>query len=133
MNQHNFFSRLRTLGCLCGLILASACGCSLFATNSDDGDFATYAELVFRRQNQLDTRLMMQGDEEQLPDSKSLEAAENTMHQSCRLLNEYAARESGGEDIDLALKLSVKNSIDQCAHSIDQLDALLNSSGFTKK
>ena len=100
--------------------------CSTLPPNAQQYDsFADYAETVFRRENDLISRIMMMTDGDTLPDSDSLEDAEQSMNDACYLLNEYAERESNGDSMGLFFKHKVRASIENCDRKIQTLEALV--------
>ncbi len=100
-------------------------GCASVPAGSQQDNFSAYAEDVFRRQNQLISRLMMLSDSENPIEDEQFEQTEQAMHESCELLNEYAEREISGESISLRFKMQVQDSIQACDHSVQRLEALV--------
>lgn len=91
-------------------------------------DFRTYAEEVFRRQNQISSEILMLTDEDVVnPDlyAKLLQAEQNLQDQ-CQLLNEYAIRERDGVEIPLLFQQEVQSSVDDCELAMQKADVLLN-------
>jgi hypothetical protein len=87
--------------------------------------FSSYAESVFRHQNEVTSRLMMLSDADALPDNAEFEGAENAMIEACHALNDYAERESSGESLSLGFKTKVQESVPACDTSIQHLEKLL--------
>ncbi|MBD9361287.1 hypothetical protein [Methylomonas fluvii] len=108
------------------LMVGGAIGCASVPANSQHDSFADYAESVFRHQSTVLSRLMMLSEAEQLPDNEAFENAEQTMHDACQLLNEYAERESDGEHMGLRFKAKVQASIEGCDASIQKMEALMS-------
>lgn len=100
-------------------------GCAAVPPHSAHSSFASYAESVFRRQNELSSRLMMLSEADELPDSEVFERAEEAMSDACYLLNEYAERENSGESMSWRFEAKVQSSIEGCDASIQQMEALL--------
>jgi len=102
-------------------------GCAtLPATPAGFSSFSSYAETVFRHQNEVSSRLMMLNDTDQLPDDENFERAEEVMTDACQLLNEYAEREKSKESMGWRFKRKVQKSVAGCDASIQQMEALLN-------
>lgn len=116
-------SRLKFLPLLV-LLVGGPMGCAILPPNNGHDSFADYAESVFRHQNELNSRLMMLSEAEQLPDDDAFEAAEEAMHDACHLLNEYAERESSGESMGFWFKSKVQASINACNESIRRLESM---------
>lgn len=107
------------------ILLLSSTACStLPAAAQPYGNFSAYAEAVFRHHNELISRLMMlsDGDEE---DNDGLENAEQSMNDACRLLNEYAERESNGDSMGIFFKQKVRDSIENCDLKIQAVENML--------
>lgn len=122
-----FFSLQKRLCCLMlAALLSVAQGCAEFDTIRNRNDIAEYAEAVFRHQNQVTSRLMMSLDEALLDDIE-LRRAELAMHDACKLLNEYSAREMDGEPIGVLFKRRVRASIQGCDDSIRKVEAALDA------
>jgi hypothetical protein len=100
-------------------------GCATLPPHTVHKSFASYAESVFRHQNEVSSRLMMMNDAEQLPDNEVFENAEEAMSDACHLLNEYAERESNGESMSWRFEAKVQASIEGCDASIQKVEALL--------
>ena len=100
-------------------------GCATLPPHSTHKSFASYAESVFRHQNEVSSRLMMLSDADQLPDSEAFENAEESMADACHLLNEYAERESNGESMSWRFEAKVQASIEGCDASIQKMEELL--------
>ncbi|MDD1621543.1 MAG: hypothetical protein LUQ11_08670 [Methylococcaceae bacterium] len=104
-------------------------GCATLPPHSVHKSFASYAESVFRHQNEVSSRLMMLNDTDQLPDSEVFGDAEEAMSDACHLLNEYAERESNGESMSWRFEAKVQASIEGCDASIQKMEALLAGMG----
>jgi len=100
-------------------------GCAHVPPNSGQTSFSSYAEAVFRHQNELSSRLMMLNASDQLPDDEEFEHTEEVFTDACQLLNEYAERESSGESMSLSFKAKVLDSVDGCDAGIKLIEALL--------
>ncbi len=98
-------------------------GCASAPVNSGHDSFADYAESVFRRQNQLSSRLMMLNDAAD-EDNEAFDVADQEMRDACHLLNEYAEREISGESMGLRFKSKVQDSIEACDKSVQRMEAL---------
>ena len=114
---------------LLGLLVAS---CASLPAQTDQDNFADYEESIFRHQNQLNSRLMMLTDAELIPDDEQFDNAEETMHEACHLLNEYAEHESSGESMSWLFKSKVQASIENCATSITRMESLLTKAGLNQ-
>ncbi|WP_150048304.1 MULTISPECIES: hypothetical protein [Methylomonas] len=110
------------------LLTTVACSAVIPASGPFDS-FAAYAESVFRRQNELSSRLMMLSASNLLQDTEQLDDAEHAMNDACHLLTEYAERENAGESISLMFKRQVKDSIEVCDLQIHQLEQMLLTLG----
>ena len=97
-------------------------GCASAPVNSGHDSFADYAESVFRRQNQLSSRLMMLNDDAE--DEEVFDVADQEMRDACHLLNEYAEREISGESMGLRFKSKVQDSIEACDKSVQRMEVL---------
>ncbi len=97
-------------------------GCASAPVNSGHDSFADYAESVFRRQNQLTSRLMMLNDE--ADEDEVFEVADQAMRDACHLLNEYAEREMSGESMSWRFKSKVQDSIEACDKSVQRMEVL---------
>lgn len=106
-------------------VLVSAQGCAEINTIRNQDGIAEYAEAVFRHQNQVTNRIMMSMDEALLNDSE-VRQAELAMHDACKLLNEYSAREIDGKPIGVMFKRKVRASIKGCDDSIRKVEAALD-------
>ena len=111
------------------LILAA---CATVPPNALQTSFSGYAEAVFRHQNELGSRLMMLNDANQLPDDEEFDKTEQAMTDACHLLNEYAERETSGDNIGLRFKVKVQASVEGCDLSIKKMEALLTKVGLEK-
>ncbi|MDD4915278.1 MAG: hypothetical protein PHW13_09630 [Methylococcales bacterium] len=119
------FAHIRILAltsCL-GYILA---GCASVPANSGYSDFSSYAEAVFRHQNQVTSRLMMLNEADLIPDSGGYQDAEDSMTDACELLNEYAERQSSHENMGWRFKTRVQFSVEGCDASIKRMQELLD-------
>jgi len=115
------------------LVLASLLSLSACATlppNTGQSSFSGYAEAVFRHQNELGSRLMMLNDADQLPDDDEFDKTEQAMTDACHLLNEYAERESSGDNIGLRFKAKVQASVENCDLSVKKMETLLTRLGL---
>lgn len=100
-------------------------GCAEIDTIRNQDSVAEYAEAVFRHQNQVTSRIMMSMDDALLDDAE-LRQAELAMHDACKLLNEYTAREIDGAPIGVLFKRRVRASIKGCDDSIRKVEAALD-------
>lgn len=100
-------------------------GCASAPVNSGHDSFADYAESVFRRQNQLSSRLMMLNDDAE--EAEIFEVADQEMRDACHLLNEYAEREMSGESMGLRFKSKVQDSIEACDKSVQRMEVLFST------
>ncbi len=108
------------------IFLPVSTSCSTLPPNAQQYDsFADYAEAVFRRENDLISRIMMLNDIDTLADSERIQNAEQSMNDACYLLNEYAEKESNGDSTGLFFKHKVKASIENCDRKIQTLESLL--------
>lgn len=97
-------------------------GCASAPVNSGKDSFADYAESVFRRQNQLSSRLMMLNDDAE--ETEIFEVADQEMRDACHLLNEYAEREMSGESMSWRFKSKVQDSVGNCEKSVQRMEVL---------
>jgi hypothetical protein len=106
------------------IIIPDCCllGCASAPVNSGHDSFADYAESVFRRQNQLTSRLMMLNDD--ADEDEVFEVADQAMRDACHLLNEYAEREMSGETMSWRFKSKVQDSIEACDKSVQRMEVL---------
>ncbi len=102
-------------------------GCASAPVNSGHDSFADYAESVFRRQNQLSSRLMMLNDDAD-EDNDVFDVADQEMRDACHLLNEYAEREISGESMGWRFKSKVQDSIEGCDKSVQRMEVLFENS-----
>ncbi len=116
----------KTQSVLCLLTATSLLlsGCSVMEMITHEQALSSYAESVFRRQNEVTSQLMMLSDDE-LEEPEEVYQAEMNMHKACRLLNEYSQREMEGKPIGLLFKKRVRNSLEDCDESIQELEELL--------
>lgn len=123
MKNRYFYSTLKIV-LLAGTL--SACAHKP-PVNSGFDNFASYAESVFRHQNQLSSKLMMLSEADMLPDDEKFENAEESMSEACSLLNEYVEKERGGESMGLRFQQKVQDSVEICDLSIRRMEAMLNT------
>jgi hypothetical protein len=120
-----FFYRLKSL--LAASLLFSLLGaCASVPPHSGYSDFASYAEAVFRHQNQVSSRVIEMNESELIPDSEEYQDAEESMNEACELLNEYAERQGNHENTGWRFKSKVQSSVRGCDASITRLEELLN-------
>lgn len=101
--------------------------CSAFSHSTQhENSFAKYAESVFRRQNELTTRLIMMHEDYSLDGNEKLQHAEQEMNDACYPLNEYADNEMTGQSMGLFFKWQVQASIEKCERKIQKLESLLS-------
>jgi hypothetical protein len=117
--------------------LSLLAGCAGITTYSEDGrietrsqqDFETYAESVFRRQNEAGSELaMIYMDLDGDADANSIEtlsSAEDRMLDACRPLNDAALLQVKGEEPGFFKKLHVMNSLSRCERYTGELEYLL--------
>lgn len=105
------------------LLILNLLGCGSVPVVSNN-DIAAYAEAVFRRQNSLTSQLMMSVNDDLLNDIE-VQNAELTMHEACKLLNEYSRLEMEGKSMTVWFKHQVKASLQRCDESIQALEDLL--------
>ena len=105
--------------------LLSGCSITREALNSKER-IAVYAESLFKRQNVLTQQLMMLSEEDMtLADEEIVFQAELQMHDACRLLNEYANREMEGKGMSVFFRRRVKNSLETCDESVNNMESVL--------
>lgn len=119
-------SRLKFLPVI-ALAMYGLTGCVTLPPHSVHSSFASYAESVFRHQNEVSSRLMMLNEADLLPDNDAFENTEQAMTDACHLLNEYAERESSGESMSWRFEAKVQASIEGCDKSIQRMEELLAS------
>jgi len=121
-------SRILCAVCFAGMG-AGIAGCAHAPANSGYSSFSSYAESVFRRQNELNSRLLMLNEADQIPDNEEFDSAESAFQDACELLNEYAERESSGDSVSLTFKQKVQDSVTRCEAGINRMEAVLNKFG----
>lgn len=98
------------------------------------GDLETQIEILFRRQNQASDQVMMLLMEEQSSSKLDiLENAEQIMLDACKPLNEYAVLERDNQQIGLAQKQKVLDSINLCDIKTKKLEKMLKEYFSSKK
>jgi hypothetical protein len=105
---------------------AFAGGCASLPPHSGYSDFPSYAEAVFRHQNQLSSRIIQLNEMELIPDADEYQDAEDAMIDACELLNEYAERQSNHESMGWRFKSKVQSSVLGCDNGIKHLEGLLD-------
>ena len=89
-------------------------------------DLETRIETLFRRQNQASGLVMMLiMEEESSSKLDNLENAEQIMLDACKPLNEYVVLERDAQDIGLAQKQKVLDSINPCDIKTRKLEKML--------
>ncbi len=116
--------KIQSVLCLLIAISLLLSGCSLMEMITHEQALSSYAESIFRRQNEVTSKLMMIPEDE-LDDPEAVYQAEMNMHKACRLLNEYSQREMEGKPVSLLFKKRVRNSLEDCDESIQELEELL--------
>jgi hypothetical protein len=111
-------------------IVMSMTACVTVPPNSGQTNFSGYAESVFKHQNAVSSRMMLISDSDVQLDNEEVENAEEAMSDACHFLNEYAERESSGENMSLQFKTKVQASIINCDKSVQRLEVLLNKQGL---
>ncbi len=111
------------------LLLLPTAGCAI---SSDSGywrktfSFEQYAEDIFRRQNQITSRiLMLSEDGVEVENMDDLLEAEQELEDACQLLNEYAVRERDGVAMGFLFKRKVQNSVEDCEDAIHDVESML--------
>jgi len=122
-------SRLKTLSVLFPLVYAIS-GCASLPANSGYTSFSSYAEAVFRHQNEVSSRLMMLTESEQLPDDEEFTDTEEAMTDACELLNDYAEHQLSKDSMGWRFKRKVQDSVEKCDQSIQRMEQLLKSRGL---
>jgi hypothetical protein len=108
-------------------------GCSLFQDMVEQDNIAQYGEAVFRKQNEITSQIMMLSEAELSKEQyQKLQQAESQMQKNCQLLNEYASREMDKSSIDLVFKKRVRDSIENCDLSIQQIEHTLIELGINE-
>lgn len=95
-----------------------------------------YTEQVFRRHNQVMSRLMMATLESETLKNESLdrlERAESRMSEACSSLNLIAEARAGDGDPGLALKNRVRRSIRECDEATAKVEKLLDELSIAKR
>jgi len=91
------------------------------------GDAIEYAELLYKRQNQVTLEVMMLLEEElTLAEEDRLSDAELQLHNKCQLLNEMAVYEMRGKDVSFYFQGKVQRSFKACDESVKNLESILN-------
>ena len=101
-------------------------GCASAPPHSGFSNFASYAEAVFRHQNQVSSRIIELNAAELIPDTEEYQDAQEAMDEACEMLNEYAERQGNHENMGLRFKSKVQDSVQGCDAKITLLEALLN-------
>ena len=117
-------SGYRTLLIAALLVVQTACS-TLPPSAQKYNSFAEYAESVFRRQNELTSRLIMMNDDAALDRNEKVHDAEQEMNDACYPLNEYVDHEMAGQSMGLFFKRQVQASIEKCDRKIQKLESLL--------
>ena len=111
-------------------------GCSLLTPRVPEGeerkyqsdDIEGYAEYVFRRQNQVSSRITLMlidyGDEENY---QVLMNAEEKIIDACSPLNHIAVMMSEDREVGLRVKYDAFNSLDECDHTTRDVEQLLQN------
>jgi len=108
-------------------------GCAHVPPNSGTTSFSSYAESVFRHQNEVNSHLLMLSESDSLPDNEEFDSAEEAFQESCHLLNEYAEHESSGENMSLLFKSKVQDSVANCDSGIKRMEAVMKKFGLVQK
>lgn len=91
-------------------------------------EFIRYVESVFKFQNQMTSDVMMLLESsDDLSRYEKVLLAEQKMHEVCKPLNEYAARENDGLSIGLLLKRRVEKSAVACDKAAQQVNSYLKA------
>ena len=93
-------------------------------------EFARYVESVFKFQNQMTSKVMMllEGGDD-LSNYEEILLAEQHMHEICKPLNDYAARENDGLSVGLLLRRRVEKSAVACDKAAHRVDRYLKALG----
>ena len=127
---------LVTKGLAAMMLTSFLAGCSIpfgggYGENGQTKEeFARYVESVFKFQNQMTSKVMMlleTGDD--LSNYEEILLAEQHMHEICKPLNEYAARENDGLSIGLLLRRRVEKSAVACDKAAHRVDRYLKALG----
>jgi prolyl oligopeptidase PreP (S9A serine peptidase family) len=108
-------------------------GCANLSTTSTSGNntqsFSAYAENVFRRQNNVTSRVMTLSPEDFSNEAQydALLDAEKNMHNACELLNNYAQRIQDGENVSVLYRSRVGIGIKECDRATLKLETLLQN------
>lgn len=108
-------------------------GCSLFQDMWEQDTIAEHGEAVFRKQNLITSQIMMLSESDLSAENlQKLQQAESRMQKNCKLLNEYATKEMDKAVINLSFKKQVRDSIENCDLSIQQIENTLIELGIDK-
>ncbi|MGR9044345.1 MAG: hypothetical protein ACU83N_03555 [Gammaproteobacteria bacterium] len=115
-------------------LMALLSGCTLpFVGGYGENDltkeeFVSYAESVFKFQNQMTSQVMMLLEtEEDLNDIDEILQAEQQMHRICEPLNEYAVRERDDLSVSLFLRRRVEKSVAACDKAARRVELYLKA------
>lgn len=129
---------LRAFG---ALLLASVNGCANVTTYAPDGsmevrnpdEFETYAESVFRRQNEAGSELVYVYTDLDNIDEASFEAitsSEERMLEACEPVNQMAILRLKEEEPDFFFKIRFINSLASCDLAASELELLLKKADY---
>ena len=117
--------------------LLSGCSVPLVGGYGANGqtkeEFTRYVESVFKFQNRMTSNVMILMDGgESFDGYEDILLAEKQMHEICKPLNEYAARENDGLSIGLLLRRRVEKSAEACDKAAQRVDNYLKALGAGK-
>jgi hypothetical protein len=120
--------RLRTIFLISIFALISGCASSPRPAENINREesMAEYADVLFHRQNQASSTLMVLSEDE-INTSKyiMLLEAEQEMHMACQSFNEYASILSEGLNPGILLRNKIYRSLDECDSATQTLELLL--------
>lgn len=124
---------IRCFGVALSLQILTAC--TVFGDVISHQSTVDYVESIFKKQNSLSAEIMMLADEEGISadDLEELLEEETLMQEECGLLNEYALKEMNDEPISLFFKKKVRDSVEDCASSIEDVESLLEDLDFDEE
>jgi hypothetical protein len=134
-------STLRLSTC-CVFFAIAASGCANVTTYAPDGrmevrsqaEFETYAESVFRRQNEAGSQLVyIYTDLESIDDAsyKAITSSEERMLQACEPVNQMAVLMLNQEEPDFFFKIHFMNSLSACDVAASELELLLKKADYS--
>ena len=114
------------------ILTASLMGCSYYQNRIKSPtkalDYASFAEAVFRRQNQATSQIMLRSLDNNDFDQNQLNLlnAEKIMRDACETLNHYANDSQASNNINLLLPTRMFISVKTCDQATQKVEKLLS-------